>query len=340
VRQRDEPPDQRRPASRHPHVDQDERRPEVPSDRHRLVAVGRLPDDAEVRLLVQQRGHGGPDAGVVVGYDDGDLAANGGRHRSTLAHAAVVVVMPAHRSSGAGVPAATPRSACQTRDVTGSGTPDRPTTGTVRVLVVDDHRMFAASLAQALQSESDLLVVGQGTSISEARRLTASTTPDVVLLDHRLPDGDGVGAIAELHRIRPSAKIVVLTATTSDRLLVAAMEAGAAGFIAKTQRLDDVVDGVRAAAQGESVVSAKLLTRLLPRLRRQGGGSGAELTEREREILDLLAKGLSNADIARELTISVHTVRNHVANLSAKLGAHSKLEVLSIAVREGLVAST
>jgi DNA-binding NarL/FixJ family response regulator len=88
------------------------------------------------------------------------------------------------------------------------------------------------------------------------------------------------------------------------------------------------------------VVSAKLLTRLLPRLHRQsGGGGGAELTEREREILDLLARGLSNADIAQQLTISVHTVRNHVANLSAKLGAHSKLEVLSIAVREGLVDS-
>jgi DNA-binding NarL/FixJ family response regulator len=214
--------------------------------------------------------------------------------------------------------------------------PDGPASATVRVLVVDDHQMFAASLAQALQSQPDLLVVGQATSITEARNLVASTAPDVVLLDHRLPDGDGVTAIAGLHRIRPSAQVVVLTATTSDRVLVAAMEAGAAGFIAKTQRLDDVIDGVRAAAHGESVVSAKLLTRLLPRLHRQSGG-GAELTEREREILDLLAKGMSNADIAQQLTISVHTVRNHVANLSAKLGAHSKLEVLAIAVREGLV---
>jgi DNA-binding NarL/FixJ family response regulator len=215
--------------------------------------------------------------------------------------------------------------------------PDGPGPTTVRVLVVDDHQMFATSLAHALQSEPDLRVVGQATSVTGARNLMASAAPDVVLLDHRLPDGDGVGAIAGLHRIRPSAKIVVLTATTSDRLLVAAMEAGAAGFIAKTQRLDDVIAGVRAAAQGESVVSAKLLTRLLPRLQRRNGGRGAELTEREREILDLLARGLSNADIARQLTISVHTVRNHVANLSAKLGAHSKLEVLSIAVREGLV---
>ena len=88
---------------------------------------------------------------------------------------------------------------------------------------------------------------------------------------------------------------------------------------------------------GRTQCSLNLLTRLLPRLHRQSGGGRTELTEREREILDLLAKGLSNADIAQELTISVHTVRNHVANVSAKLGAHSKLEVLAIAVREGLV---
>ncbi len=214
--------------------------------------------------------------------------------------------------------------------------PDGPP-ATVRVLVVDDHEMFAASLAHALQSVPDLLVVGQATSLARARELVASAAPEVVLLDHRLPDGDGVDAIADLYRIRPTARIVVLTASTSDRVLVAAMEAGAAGFIAKTQRLEDVIAGVRAAAQGDSVVSAKLLTRLLPRLQRRGGTGRTELTEREREILDLLAQGLSNADIADELTISVHTVRNHVANLSAKLGAHSKLEVLAIAVREGLV---
>ena len=127
--------------------------------------------------------------------------------------------------------------------------------------------MFAASLAQALQSEPGLLVVGQAASLAGARELVAGSAPDVVLLDHRLPDGDGVSAIADLHRIRPSAKVVVLTASTSDRVLVAAMEAGAAGFLAKTQRLDDVVTGVRAAAQGESVISAKLLTRPAGRVR-------------------------------------------------------------------------
>ncbi len=231
----------------------------------------------------------------------------------------------------------TETDACETRPVTRPDTADGPAPGPVRILLVDDHQMFAASLAHALESQSDLLVVGQATSIGEAKRLMASTAPDVVLLDHRLPDGDGVARIGDFRGIRPSAKIVVLTATASDRVLVAAMEAGAAGFIAKTQRLDDVIAGVRAAAQGESVVSAKLLTRLLPRLSRQSVGGKTELTEREQEILDLLARGLSNADIAQQLTISVHTVRNHVANLSAKLGAHSKLEVLAIAVRDGLV---
>ena len=207
----------------------------------------------------------------------------------------------------------------------------------VRVLIVDDHQMFASSLAHALTVEDDLLVVGVATSLEGARTQTSATAPDVVLLDQRLPDGDGVGAIAALQSLRPSVQIVILTATTSERVLVAAMEAGAAGFIAKTQPLDDVIDGVRAAAQGESVVSSKLLSRLLPRLHRRSRAPATTLTERERQILDLLAQGLQNADIAQRLSLSVHTVRNHVANLSAKLGAHSKLEVLAIAVRDGLV---
>lgn len=215
--------------------------------------------------------------------------------------------------------------------------PLEPQFAPVRVLIVDDHAMFASSLAQALRAEPDLLVVALATTLAEAREQMLVAAPDVVLLDHRLPDGEGVSAIEALRALRPSARIVVLTASASDRVLVAAMEAGAAGFIAKTQQLDDVLDGIRAAAEGESVVSSKLLARLLPRLHRQSARPATELTEREREILDLLARGLSNAEIAAELTLSVNTVRNHVANLSGKLGAHSKLEALAIAVRDGLV---
>jgi two-component system response regulator DevR len=207
----------------------------------------------------------------------------------------------------------------------------------VRVLIVDDHEVLAASLAQVLDAEPDLVTAGVAGTLARARALVATTAPDVVLLDHRLPDGDGVGAIEELRALRPSIQVVVLTASAADHVLVAAIEAGAAGFVSKTRSLAELTAAVRAAATGEAVVSPELLVRLLPRLHRSGRARHQELTDREREVLDLLAEGLSNAAIADELTVSVNTVRNHVSNLSAKLGAHSKLEALSIAVREGLL---
>ena len=207
----------------------------------------------------------------------------------------------------------------------------------VRVLVVDDHEALAASLAQVLDAEPDLVSVGVAGTLERARAMIVTTAPDVVLLDHRLPDGDGVAEIGRLRALRPSAQIVVLTASAADHVLVAAMEAGAAGFVSKSRSLAELTAAVRSAATGEVVVSPELLARLLPRLHRSGRARHNDLTEREREVLGLLAEGLSNGAIAEQLTVSVHTVRNHVANLSAKLGAHSKLEALSIAVREGLL---
>jgi DNA-binding NarL/FixJ family response regulator len=207
----------------------------------------------------------------------------------------------------------------------------------VRVLIVDDHEVLSASLALVLDDQPGLKVVGSAGTLAQARRLLATTAPDVVLLDHRLPDGDGVSAIRELRTIRPSVEIVVLTASAADHVLVAAIEAGAAGFVSKTRSLQEVTSAVRAAAAGEAVISPEMLARLLPRLHRGGTAARGDLTEREREVLGLLADGLSNAAIASTLSVSVHTVRNHIANLSAKLGAHSKLEALSIAVRDGLL---
>ena len=206
-----------------------------------------------------------------------------------------------------------------------------------RVLIVDDHEVLAASLAQVLDHEPDLDVVGSAGTLERARALIATEAPDVVLLDHRLPDGDGVEAIAGLLEMHPAASVVVLTATTADHVLVAAIEGGASGFVSKTRGIAEVTSAVRAAAAGESVISPELLARLLPRLHRREAVARNQLTDREREVLELLAEGLSNAAIADRLFVSVHTVRNHVANLSSKLGAHSKLEALSIAVREGLL---
>jgi DNA-binding NarL/FixJ family response regulator len=218
----------------------------------------------------------------------------------------------------------------------GSDVPAEP----ARVLIVDDHEVLAASLSQVLDHEPDLAVVGSAGTLEKARALLATTAPDVVLLDHRLPDGDGVEAIPALLALRPEASIVVLTATTTDHVLVAAIEGGASGFVSKTRGLDEVTNAVRAAAAGESVISPEMLARLLPRLHKREAEPRDTLTDREREVLHLLAEGLSNAAIAERLFVSVHTVRNHVANLSNKLGAHSKLEALSIAVREGLLPRT
>ena len=216
---------------------------------------------------------------------------------------------------------------------------ERPMAGApIRVLVVDDHDVFASSLAQVLELESDLRSLGTASSIAEARTMIPNTLPDVVLMDHRLPDGDGVAAISELQPLRTSAKFVVLTASTADHVLVTAIEAGASGFLSKSRSLDEVRSAVRAAHSGEAVISPELLARLLPRLNRRREPGRVELTERELEVLALLAEGLTNSEIAERIVVSVHTVRNHVANLSAKLGAHSKLEALSIAIRRGLLS--
>jgi DNA-binding NarL/FixJ family response regulator len=219
---------------------------------------------------------------------------------------------------------------------------DRQRAGTgsarpIRVLIVDDHEVLAASLALVLDGEDDITTVGTAATLAEARAMVVSARPDVVLLDHRLPDGDGVGAIRELRELREGVGVVVLTASAADHVLVAAIEAGASGFLSKTRGLEEVRAAVRAAAVGESVISPEMLARLMTRFHRGRENHATELTEREREVLSLVAEGLSNAAIAERLVVSVHTVRNHIASLSAKLGAHSKLEALSIAVRQGML---
>jgi DNA-binding NarL/FixJ family response regulator len=221
----------------------------------------------------------------------------------------------------------------------------------VSVLVVDDHTVFAQALTMALDAQDGIEVVAAAPSLAAARSLLSASAVDVVLLDVRLPDGDGISAIPSLLSAAsayagtrvdqtaplPAPQIVVLTAAEDEAVVLAALEAGAAGFVVKNAGLPDVVAAVRAAGREESVISAALLARLLPRLTRTQRGVGSDLTGREREVLALVAEGMSNAAIARELVVSPHTVRNHLASLSAKLGTHSKLESLAVAVREGLV---
>ena len=209
---------------------------------------------------------------------------------------------------------------------------------TTRLLVVDDHDMFAESLRLVLSAEADLEVVGTATSLRAARVLLLSTRPDVVLLDNRLPDGIGVDAIPAFKALRHDVQVVMLTALAEDAMLVRAIEAGCAGFVLKTSPLDDLVVAVRGAAAGDITISQDLLGRLLNRLHPDQQGARYDLTAREREILGFISRGLTNGAIAKELFISVNTVRNHVQSLLAKLEAHSKLEALSIAIRDGILA--
>ena len=207
----------------------------------------------------------------------------------------------------------------------------------IRLLLVDDHEMFAATLAMALSQEPDLVVMGTEGSLGGTRAALRADPPDVVLLDQRLPDGSGVDALPELRALAPGARFVVLTGLADDDALVRATQAGVAGFLEKSGSVDDLLAAVRAAAAGEVTVSPQLLGRLLARLDRAPARRGPDLTPRELDVLAAISEGLGNAAIAAKLGVSVNTVRNHVASLLAKLGAHSKLEALSIAVREGLL---
>ncbi|MFI7587051.1 response regulator [Spongisporangium articulatum] len=207
----------------------------------------------------------------------------------------------------------------------------------IRVVIVDDHQMFSQSLAAVLEAEPNITVAASASSVGQARGIIEAVRPDVVLLDDRLPDGRGTELVKELTDRYLDLSVVMLTASTSEQVLVASIEAGARGYVDKSRNVDEVVAAVRHAATGGAVVSPTMMARLLPQLRRSESSGSERLTAREREILNLLAEGLTNAEIAERLVVSVHTIRNHVLNLSAKLGAHSKLEALSIGLRMGLV---
>jgi len=158
-------------------------------------------------------------------------------------------------------------------------------------------------------------------------------------MDYELPDGDGVSAAAAIKRSVPDAKVVILTSFADDAVLVRALEAGCSGFLTKHKSAREVERAVRLAAEGEALISPDVLVRLLPKLSRSEPERkiGFDLTARELEVLGLLAEGLSGEAIATRLYLSPNTVRNHVQNLLPKLGAHSRLEAVSIAARAGLL---
>jgi DNA-binding NarL/FixJ family response regulator len=210
----------------------------------------------------------------------------------------------------------------------------------VRVMVVDDQELFRNGLVGLLQ-ERGIDVVGEAGLAAEAVRLACDLAPDVVLMDLDMPGMSGIEATASLRAAAPLTNVLVLTVMTDDGVVLDALLAGASGYVLKDAPIAQILDGVRAAAQGESMISPRIASRLVRRLRRPTAGetavTGAELTPREREVLELLALGMDNQEIATALALSPHTIKNHVSSILMKLQVENRIQAAVRAVRGGLV---
>jgi DNA-binding NarL/FixJ family response regulator len=210
----------------------------------------------------------------------------------------------------------------------------------IRVIVVDDHDLLRKGLRDLL-TEHGLRVVGEAGDGEDAVRLVAHAAPDVVVMDLNMPRMSGVEVTRRRAEVAPNTRVLVLTVSADDDTVAQAIEAGATGYLLKDASGEDIAAGVRAAADGEALISPSIASRLLERLRpsaEEGGrqASGAELTDREVEVLRLLAAGRENADIAQELFISPRTVKNHISSILTKLHVDNRIQAAVYAVRKGL----
>jgi NarL family two-component system response regulator LiaR len=205
---------------------------------------------------------------------------------------------------------------------------------TIRVLIADDHRVVRDGLRYLLDQEPDLDVVGEAGDGRQAVRVATSTRPDVVLLDLYMPELDGHGVLAALRSTAHPPAVVVLTSATEDEHLVRAMEAGATSYLLKTATAEQVIVTVRDAAAGTARLSPALLGRLTQALHRPPAPDPlSPLSPRERDVLQLIAGGRSNRQIARELGIGEQTVKTHVSNILTKLGLQDRVQAAIFALR-------
>jgi DNA-binding NarL/FixJ family response regulator len=208
-----------------------------------------------------------------------------------------------------------------------------------RVLVADDHPAFRRGLELMLADVEDVELVGEAETGTRAVELAAELAPDVVLMDLRMPELDGIEATRRITRQDPSAAVVVLTMFEDDSSVFAAMRAGARGYLLKGAEQDEIVRAIRAGAAGEAIFGPAIAARVLAHFSSGDGSRAAafpSLTEREREVLDLIASGKGNAAIAHELVISLKTVRNHVSNIFNKLQVPHRSAAIVKARQAGL----
>lgn len=214
----------------------------------------------------------------------------------------------------------------------------------LRVLIADDHALFRRGLVAVLATEPDILVVAEAQDGEEAVGQCAVLAPDVVLMDVRMPRQSGIVAARAIHSVSPTTRILMLTVSDEETDLYQAIRAGACGYLLKEVSVEGVADAIRAVGNGQSLISPSMAAKLVvefaalaKRAEKAEAASAPRLTDRESQVLRLVAKGLRNAEIGEQLCISEHTVKNHVRNILEKLQLHSRMEAVIFAVRQHLI---
>ncbi len=212
----------------------------------------------------------------------------------------------------------------------------------IRVLVVDDQELFRRGLTMLLGVESDIEVVGEAADGAAAATLAAGSVPDVVLMDVRMPRQSGIEACAAVKEAAPQARIIMLTVSDDEADLYDAVKSGASGYLLKDSSIEEVAQAIRVVADGQSLISPSMAIKLLDEFKQMARTDRQavptpRLTERELEVLRLVAQGLNNREIAKRLFISENTVKNHVRNILEKLQLHSRMEAVMYAVREKIL---
>jgi DNA-binding NarL/FixJ family response regulator len=221
-------------------------------------------------------------------------------------------------------------------------TTPRSTAETLRVLLVDDHDLFRTGLRNLLE-EQGVQVIGEAADGQQAIRMVRELAPDVVVMDLNMPGMTGVEATRQVTSLAPLTRVVVLTISDQDEDVMNAILAGACGYLMKDSSIQDLMQGIRAAAVGESLISPHIAAKVLQRMRATGTSEQdaatirAELSDREIEVLKLIANGKDNAQIAGELHISPKTVKNHISNILMKLQIDNRIQAAVYAVRSGIV---
>jgi NarL family two-component system response regulator LiaR len=207
---------------------------------------------------------------------------------------------------------------------------------TVKLVIVDDHRVVRSGVKALIETEPGLEVIGEAGDGREAVTKVKAQQPDVVLMDLVMPEMDGVEATRELTKLSPAPEILILTSFSEEERIIQAIKAGASGYLIKDASPDELVQAIEDVYNGESTLDPKVAGTVLRSVQNEPEDSSEELTNREIEVLELLAEGLPNEDIAEKLYISERTVRSHVSNILGKLGLANRTQAALYAVRNGI----